>query len=305
MPTAQEELDFGPQLPRDPPFTARMRWHQSWYRAAVLQVPIGVGPEEDGRPFGNYLTQEDGTRGANFLTPAIFAVARERLALNTGVVEEYRLVHNLLSSQPMCFNLFGPLVDDMELATRLMAAVLPGEVAQVEHVAVEYAPDPASAYLGDRTAFDAFVAYWRPDGQKAFMGFETKLTEPFSPKHYDGPLYRRWMDERSPWRTEAGERVADIRHNQLWRDHLLAIALARKPGWAQGRLALVRHPLDRECETTAAGYQQLLRDGDDTFLDVPLDRLVQAWEQVARTDAERSWLAAFRLRYMDLDASAT
>ena len=30
---------IGPQYSRDLPFTARMRVHQSWYRAAVLGVP--------------------------------------------------------------------------------------------------------------------------------------------------------------------------------------------------------------------------------------------------------------------------
>lgn len=189
-----------------------MRRHQSWYRARVLKLPYGILPQRAGNPYGNCLTETDAERGANFLTPAIHAVARRRLAQRIGVVEPYRLLHNLLSSQPMCFNLFGPLVDDVGLATRLLSALLPGEVAQVEQVLVEWAPEPASAFLGDRTAFDAFIAYRRPDGQRAFVGFETKLTEPYSQSDYDGPAYRRWMDDRSPWLPGSQEAVAHRRH---------------------------------------------------------------------------------------------
>ena len=72
----------------------------------------------------------------------------------------------MLSSQPMCFNLFGPLVGDLSLATRCMRALLPGEVGEVTEVRIEYGPSPADEYLGDRTSFDAFVGYTRPDGSR-------------------------------------------------------------------------------------------------------------------------------------------
>lgn len=305
VPTKTSVLELGPQSSGDAPFTRQMRRHQSWYRAEVLKLPYGVGPQRGGNPYGNMLTPVDAERGANFLTPAIHDVARRRLAKGIGVIEPYRLLHNMLSSQPMCFNLFGPLVDDLGLATRLLSALLPGEVQQVEAVRIEWAPEPASAFLGDRTAFDAFIAYRQPDGQRAFIGFETKLTEPFSQSDYDGPAYRRWMDEQAPWLPGSGAAATHRRHNQLWRDHLLAVALARQPGWAKGRLALVRHSLDRECEATVAAYRRLLRQGDDTFVDLRLDAVVEVWGRVLETEAERAWLEAFRLRYLDLAASGS
>lgn len=302
-PAPASPIELGPQYAGDSRFSARMRRHQSWYRSAVLQRAHGVGPQRGGRPYGNYLTAEDGSAGVNFLTPGIFGVAQRRLAERVGVVEEYRLLHNMLSSQPMCFNLFGPLAEDHDLATRLIDAILPGKVAAVLEVKIEWAPEPALDYLGDRTAFDAVVIYRQPDGQRAFLSIETKLTEPFSQKVYDGPLYRRWMDEHAPWRPESAATVASLKHNQLWRDHLLAVAVRRQQGWAEGRLALVRHPQDTECEAVAAGYRQLLRDGDDSFIDLPLDQLVERWAGIVRTEAERRWIDAFRMRYLDLETS--
>ena len=307
--------ELGPQHTRDTQFTARMRLHQSWWRAVHLKVRCcGTGPTSKSEtPYGSMLQSEDGDQGLNFLTKEIFAVAKERLSEQKGVVEPFRLLNNLLSSQPMCFNLFGPLVKDYGLAKRLLGAILPGEITKVLTVKIEYAPEPASEYLADSTAFDAFIAYRRPDGQNAFIGFETKLTEPFSQKRYDDKPgcnhYRRWMTKDGPWLENAWVDVADMCHNQLWRDHLLAIALRRHPepetSWAFGRLALIRHPLDLECGAVTAGYKSLLRADDKTFIDLPLDQLVAKWSQVVQSPAEQQWLEAFRLRYLDLEASGS
>jgi len=300
--------DIGPQSSGDRPFTARIRRHQSWYRAQELAVPCGIGPTRKSRNhYGNMLRQEDGTRGMNFLTDEIHQVALERLRQGDGVVEEFRLLNNMLSSQPMCFNLFGPLVHDLDRATRLFRALLGEAVQQVTQVRIEYAPSPASEFLDDRTAFDAYVEYLRPDGGRAFVGIETKLTEPFSQKHYDRASYRRWMkSSNTPWRPECHGRVDEVQHNQLWRDHLLAIAMRDHANslYVHGSLALVSHPGDGECQQAVETYRSLLVSGDDTFDHWTLDRLIEAWHGAAVSDAERSWLESFHLRYLDLAHSA-
>lgn len=307
--------DLGPQHPGDAHFAKRMRRHQSWWRATRLQVPWGTGPTADSQAeYGSMLRREDGEQGCNFLTDEIFGVAMERLDSRKGVVERFRLLNNLLSSQPMCFNLFGPLVRDHDLATHLLGYLLPNQVDVVLDVRLEYAPGPASEYLGDRTAFDAFIAYRQSDGQHAFIGFETKLTEPFSRQQYDDDKagvrhYRQWMTPDGPWLPDAADMVVDVRHNQLWRDHLLAIALKHHPepgkSWARGQLALIRHPLDLECGVVTAGYTSLLQPDDTTFIDLPLDEVVMKWGEVAQSPAEQQWIEAFRQRYLDLAASGS
>lgn|GEM_PF-5508699 len=64
-------------------------------------------------------------------------------------------------------------------------------MAEVIRVAIEWAHEPADEYLGDRTAFDAFVEYRTAEGALCALGIETKLTEPFSQKVYDGEPYLR------------------------------------------------------------------------------------------------------------------
>lgn len=133
---------------------ARMRLHQSWYRAHVLGLACGTGPRASSTShYGNMLTRVDGAAGRNFLMPEIAHAASERVAEGVGAVEEFRLLHNMLSSQPMCFNLFGPLVRDRALAARLLPALVPEAISEVTRVVVEWAPEPAPDYLGDKTAF--------------------------------------------------------------------------------------------------------------------------------------------------------
>ncbi len=302
-----EHYYIGPQHKSDTPFAKRMRFHQSWYRANVLRVPFGTGPgpKHTGK-FGNMLTREDGAKGLNFLTPEIFEVAKCRVEEEQGVVEEFRLIHNMLSSQPMCFNLFAPMVKDHELARRVFSQILPGRVKEIVDVKIEHAPEPVSEYLDDRTAFDAFVDFIGPDNQRCFIGIETKLTEPFSQRECDGPAYRRWSDQKeSPWPEEAWSKLANIRYNQLWRDHLLSVAMTLHPASPcdSGFLMLVYHPEDKQCAETKEIYQRLLKPEDKSFLDWPLDKLVKAIEPQLERNGQKKWLNDFKERYLALSLS--
>jgi len=303
----RDHIDIGPQYKGDNPFAARMRFHQSWYRSKILEAPYGTGPKAGSTTwYGNMLTREDGERGMNFLDPTIFDVASRRLAEKRGAIDPFRLLCNMLSSQPMCFNLFGKLVDDLELATRLMQALLPGEIQAVTRVVLEYAPEPARNYLNDRTAFDAFVSYIRLDGNESFIGIETKLVEAFSAKEYRSQFYDHWtQDPRAPWLPDMLPSLQAKQLNQLWRDHLLAIAMSMIPGsrYTSGRFMVVYHPLDLECREALAAYKDLLKPNDTTFVEMPLDSLVELWNSAGSPTEQKVWLNMFSLRYLDLQAS--
>ena len=276
-----------------------MRRHQAWYRDRAHKVPCGTGPNLwDTRILGNMLTEESANKGLNFFTPGIVELAKNRIAKEEGAVEPFRLLRNMLSSQPMCFNLFGEPARDLELATALTRALWGNRIARVVNVRFEWAPEPAAEYLNDRTAFDAFIEYETADGNPGFIGIETKLSEPFSPKRYDGQKYRCWMTADSPWRP--GADVAATRHNQLWRNHLLAWSLLRHPQskYTQGGVTVVYHPEDRRCRSVIEGYKALLRD-DSTFAAFDLNEIVSAWKPLAG-----DWLRDFERRYLALDESA-
>ena len=215
----------------DNPFTARMRFHQSWYLRHVLGLKPGRNPHAKDAIYGSQLTEKDGGDGLNVLTAGIWDLVQSRIAENHGIVTSSdidRLKRNLLSSQPMCFNLFAPLADDLDLATRLVRT-LPGLPSGIDVVRVEfeYRPGKKGLFLGDGTLFDAFLEYERPGGVRGFVGIETKLTEPFSRKAYEfADGYSRWMEEPDWWwRKGAEEHFPDVIFNQLWRNSLLVFAV--------------------------------------------------------------------------------
>ena len=225
-----------------------MRFHQSWYRANILKVPFGIGPKEDSKYyFGNMLRKEDGENGLNFLNLIIYDIANERLALQEGAVEPFRLLNNMLSSQPMCFNLFGMMKYDLNLASKLWNSVFPDKIKEITCINFEYAPIPKENYLNDATAFDVYFEFEDFENKKGFFGIECKYTEPFSQKVYDKPEYRRWMNEsNSPWKEDSRDKLMNIEWNQLWRDHLLVESILNQDRnkFNNGFIILIRHPVD-------------------------------------------------------------
>ena len=302
-------LDLAPQYDRDDAFARQMRAHQSWYRAAVLNVAPGVGPQAgSSTTYGNCLPADAAERGDNFLTEHIGEVVQARIPRGGGV-ERYRCLHNLLSSQPMCFNLFGQLAGRPDVATRLLSALLPDIVGEVEEVYIEWAPEPKERYLDDATSFDAFVTVRRAgDGALGFLALETKLTEPFSQKEYSldhRPAYGRMVQGHDgPWTAEGREQVADRRWNQLWRNHMLAVSLVEDKGspYEFGVPVVVHHPLDVRGIEAVTGYCELLRDpfSVETF---DLREIVDRWRALTEAEEDRDWIDRFDVRYLQLGLS--
>jgi len=292
----------------DNSFTARMRFHQSWYRRHVLNLPPGPNKAAGGKLYGNVLREEDGRQGYNFLSDAIHLCAEERIRRNEGAVEPDRLRNNLLSSQPMCFNLFAPMGDDLELAS-LLAEALPGvpKGLSVRAISLEYAPSKES-HLNDRTAFDAFIEYER-DGNRGFIGIETKLTEPFSQQRYEfaKPGYSRWRENPNWWWNLGSEDCfPNPLYNQIWRNHLLAFSMLNQPNtpYNEGYCAVLHHNEDESCPKALQQYRAHVNaDGLNTLLHWRLEDVLESWSAVVKARAHRDWLNAFRLRYLDLEAS--
>lgn len=102
----------------DKPWQAELRPRQSLWRQR-LGMPPGVAGD---RPVGSRLPAGD--RTSNFLTPAVAAAVEEARA-QRGALVSSRVYENLLSSQPLAFNLFAEAAADPSLRTAIGRALWP------------------------------------------------------------------------------------------------------------------------------------------------------------------------------------
>lgn len=94
------------------------------------------------------------------------------------MIDADRLWNNLLSSQPLCPNLFGNLKLDLAKATRNFRELLPDFVASAEDIYFEHSPGRGDAnFTDDHTAFDVFVCCTTTDGFSGFVAIEVKYSE--------------------------------------------------------------------------------------------------------------------------------
>ena len=138
-------------------------------RARILQ---SMWREEQGLPKGEHRGKPLGSRLAmpaaeqhlqNYLSDTIRQVVKREVLGPKRSGKLYarpRIFNDLLSSQPLCFNLFGELAADLGLATRVFRDLLPDRVQQVTAVEFEWSPGRGdNRFTGDRSAFDVFVRY--------------------------------------------------------------------------------------------------------------------------------------------------
>ncbi|GEO82610.1 hypothetical protein ROR02_27410 [Pararhodospirillum oryzae] len=205
---------------------------------------------------GSRLSRQDAEAGANFISEDIYRLARREAAYREhgALYDTERLCRNLLSSQALCFNLFGLLRQDLDLASRVVERLMPGVYRRVTGVLFEHSPGRNNPlFTGDNTAFDAFLLTETDDQLPGFVAVEVKYTESFEDTGSGtGPRH----DELSEASGLYGDHHADALRKpplqQLWREHLLAYATLTKRPFSSGG---VRHGSVRHRSARPGRYQ--------------------------------------------------
>lgn len=277
---------------------ARYRAHQSWWRETHRGVAPGPHPKVPGRLVGSTFDPEAvaADRRLNFIDEAAYRHAERRareVQVEGGTLNADRLFGNLLSSMPMCFNLFGAAGTAPGFVD-LMRAVFDHDATAVDDVVCE-APSPPE--WDDRTAFDAQVDYRTHAGDRRFLAVETKYTEPFTPTRYDRARYRQITSESGWFRDGAADELVDPATNQLWRG-LLLMCVAEDHFEATGRYVVIAPGNDSAAiaavETTRSW---MVPHEADRLTFVSLERIVDAADRLADRRLN-SWASAFRERYL-------
>ena len=229
---------YGNQSPGDNKFTAKARLLQSMYRVSKCESRMGRGPsrnstDKDGNPtfYGNMLVNGKYT-GKNFFFNETFEYAIKRVddprvRKPEETIDEYRLFNNMLSSMPMAFNLFHPLMmirkQYPDQLNRIVAALFPEfPVVQVDEIKIEFIPTPIGNYTRDYSAMDAAIFFSDEDNNKYLIAIETKYTDVLgSNLGSNNDVELAVAMESGLFTTEGLEKIRTESCNQIYRNFLL------------------------------------------------------------------------------------
>jgi len=253
---AFETVDKVSGDPETTNFKRMARLHQSLWREK-MGFPIGTQPMlvkqgETSRHLGSRMELNFAKEtGANFLNEKIrFAVAdRLKNPQQHQTLNEHRLYGDLLSSMPMCFNLFGNLSSDLELANKAVHAWWPDVPGKVCAVRFEWSPGRSipGLYLENRSAFDVAFELELENGSRGILGVETKYHEDCKaeaiPSSERSNRYALVTKNANIFTDNAMSEIIGTDLQQIWLDHLLALSILqeRPQKWSWSKFVLV-HP---------------------------------------------------------------
>jgi len=281
----------------DNAFQQRARLLQALWREG-RRLPAGV--RTSGAPLGSRLPLLSAKEGlSNFLTDNIRRAVRECVAAKQAgsgqLIDEDRLYANLLSSQPLCFNMFGELQADLDLATGVCAELWPGRVDEVTAVRFEHSPGRGDvAYTADRSAFDVFIEHTLPSGGSGFISIEVKYHENL--KVGAAEFRPRYEEVARDMGCFGEQHLPSLRRpplEQIWRDHLLAGAMLASGVWKSGLYVFLHPDGNVHCARAAATYAECLTSRE-SFDTLTLERFVEVVQHHVRD----GWATDLRERYL-------
>ncbi|MBR3398409.1 MAG: hypothetical protein IKH08_01365 [Prevotella sp.] len=296
-------------------FTEQCRKMQGLYREELGEQE-GVGPFPHSKnKHMNMLVNGDVT-GKNFLSNDIFEYAKQRVEQNkqrkNETIEAYRLFNNMLSSQPMAFNLFRPLMrlleeDRADDVTRMVRAAFPLiPVGQVFEVGIEFLHEDIERYLDDKTAMDAIIRYYDSDQVPCFIAIETKYTDVLGENGpRDASRHKELIKQLHCFKPDSETALLSgrIEISQIYRNFLLAESYRLgEPSTHENTIAYSVVLAPKDHPTTASEVaslrDELAEPYSERVMAVPLEQVVRAFIDNAPADLSPLY-ETFYYRYLD------
>ena len=295
-------------------FQKQARLHQSIWRKS-RDLPIGSQPmrpkhDEASRKLGSRIEIDYAYKsGENFLTEGARECARSRIACPEPhqMLDEDRLFCDLLSSMPMCFNLFGELAVDLKLENKALQLAdkavhkwwpdVPGKVSAVRF---EWSPGRRlpGEYLENRSAFDVAFELDLGGGKRGVLGVETKYHESCKPEKLPSDKrrerYEHIAESAGVLSKESVQAIFGTKLQQICLDHLLAASmpLHESGQWAWAGFALVYPGQNSSYRDAAKEYCDLLNPKQTTPIWIStIESLLE--EGVLPTDAADAFIERY------------
>jgi len=208
--------------------------------------------------------------GANFLTDGARDAVQHRIAHPEPkqTLDVDRLYADLLSSMPMCFNLFGPLWENRGLAAEAIRTWWPGAPGRLSEIRFEWSPGRQipGRYLENRTACDVAFELAGSNGDRGVIGVETKYHEHCKPEMFpNAERVRRYLeiaDLSGVFGPDAVDAILGTRLQQIFLDHLLVLSFLHDSvtpyQWV--KFVLVHPERNPSFASAALDYATLLSD---------------------------------------------
>lgn len=273
----QNKLDYQVKVGGDTAYRAAARLLQNKWRE---KQGYPVGKSSRNTKYGNYIEEKYAReKKVNFLTDNI----REQVDIalknkeDKSMINESRLWENMLSSQPLCFNIFGELAYDLDLATLFFKMVFSDKIKEVTKIRFEHSNwRENTKYTGDKSAFDVFVEYTSSSETKGFLGIEVKYAESLREESQTKSenIFKAHEAEYRKWTIDSifkNGNINDLKSpplSQIWRDHLLAISVIGNRDYDEGCFIFLYPKKNTQCEKGINKYKELLvsEDIEATYL---------------------------------------
>ncbi len=266
-----EKVDLVPGEVETTEFKRRARLHQALWREK-RDLPRGTEPyrptkKRPRRPSGSRLEIESAwENGRNFLSDAAREAVQYRLAHaeSQQMLDKDRLYADLLSSMPLCFNLFGPLWYDNAACQRAVSRWWPEAPSLAKEVRFEWSPGRAEPgrFIENRSAFDAAIVL----ENAGIIGIETKYHEHLKTEKLPNAerlaRYRLISEQSGVFAPGALEKLEGKPLQQIWQDHLLTLSMVLQSDFEcpWSKFVLVYPQANLSFAKGVAQYQDLLID---------------------------------------------
>jgi hypothetical protein len=248
---------------------------------------------------GSCLSPEAARAGKNFLSPAIYALVRREVIMQEegAAIDEDRLFGNALSSMPLVFNLFGPMVLDPSLATSVFRRLIPTFVHSVEHILFEHSPGRREErFLNDGTAFDLALRVVTPEGEQGTVYAEIKYTEDvfLGPGARPRSRYSEASRQVHLFKDPDSPGLRSLACDQFHREHMLAQLAVDHAVVSRAMFIVIGPRLNRRVNAAIRLYQNELIDVDDRdtnrvdFQAITLESVIEAMSEAGATDVARA-----------------
>lgn len=300
--------DLGPRLiiNNENKFTRKCRILQAYYRTIVLQKSFGNGPGKNDNLLGSMLKERE-INDKNFITKEIFDYAKDRVENKKlyETIDEYRLFNNMLSSQPMCFNLFVPLKNAIkqypDFVNNIFSKVFPElNIKAIKNIEIEFIPSYYKELINDKTAFDAFIEYEDKNSLLGIIGVETKYTDKLG--NNKGKNTTINFDLSDIFTTIALDRFKNEGCNQLTRNILLTESY-RVYNKLENSCSVILSPKDDPSTSVEInGFKDnFCCDWTQKLKRVFLEEFVSTIRENSPDEYYKLWIESFYNRYLNFE----